>query len=149
MKDDLSKFIQTISNGSIKYSDPRKLDLNLIDKKVRGTIKSINSSNIVWTLWSCQGHRDKKGSTLPYITFVVKNSHIKDFLDLIFLSLPKYNSKIFPVTPNYYFTINRGYSNKKFTIISIHWCANYLNKIKNVNLYSDLSFISKEIRKIK
>lgn len=143
MNDNLHCFIELISKGAVKYTDPRKLKISVVDKKIRKSIKNINSSNKVWTLWSCQGHHDKTETTLPYVTFVVDNLFVKDFFNLIFISLPKYKNKQFPVTPNHYLTVNRGFSNKYYTIISIHWSSSFVNKNK---FYSDLLTISKKIR---
>lgn len=151
MNDKLTKFINEISQGSIKYQDPRNVKFKDIDPKLKKAIKYINSSNWCWTLWSCQGHFYDNGSiSNPYVTFIVSNKKMDKFLELIFKTLPIYKSYKLPIASSYYFEVHLGHSNKYFSIVSIYWSSNFINSKKdNFNFYSDIKYFGKKIKENK
>ena len=147
MSDKLSNFINKLGSKGLHYDDPRLLKLNCVDKKIKKTIKNINKSNWCWTLFSCQGHLRKSGDSLPYIVFVVKNENIDKFLSLLYLTLPISKNKELPLHTNCYFMLSRGFSDKNFSIINLHWSLNYIeNKSNHNRLISDLHIISKKMK---
>lgn len=126
--DDLQKFIKKISNGVVKYDDPRFINGKIIDRKIRKTILKINKSNWCWTIWSCQGHLNKNYDSLPYITFIVKNQDIFKLLNFIYSTLPDHNNTKFPVASNAHYQVHKGYNDKNFTIISVYWNSYFISK---------------------
>lgn len=151
MNNKLIKFLKKISEGAVKYEDPRYVKLCEIDPKIRKVIKSINRSNWCWTVWSCQGHIYENGSiTQPYLTFILKNNKVDKFLNLIYQTLPIYKSREFPVASIYNLQIHRGYNDKFFSMISIYWSSSFITSHEdNFNFYSDLKYLGKQIRHIK
>lgn len=152
MKTSFNRFLRKISQGEIKYENPKKLDLKCIDKKIRKSIKLFNESTWCRTLWSCQGHiHDNNGSaTLPYIVFVIDKKFENKFLSFIYLTLPIYKSKKFPVASSCELKISRGFEDKKYSIISIHWTESILYDIKLCNMfYKDLKYVAKKIKEFK
>lgn len=144
MNKKLDKFL-----NKINYSNPSELNYKCIDKRIRKTILNFNKSKICRTLWSCQGHLYNDGSeALPYIIFIVKNNYIDYFLHNIFGTLPKYKSVEFPIAPSQNFQISKGYSDKNFTIICLHWSSNYLHSNGTMKeLYRALFSISRKFKK--
>lgn len=148
MSDSLVNFIKKISKGPIKYSDPRKLDIKIIDRKIRKTIKYVNQSNWCWTIWSCQGHLHKDGSiTLPYFSFIVKKKYVSKFFEILSDILPDYKSKKFPVVPNARIEVSKGYNNKKYCIVNVHFSEYFVkNRILHKNFHKQCIILSQVIR---
>lgn len=151
MNKKFNNFLVKISRGSVKYKDPRQVKLKNIDPKIRKVIKNINYSNWCWTIWSCQGHFNKDNSiSAPYITFIVLKDKVDLLINLIYNTLPIYKSKKFPVASNYNVQIHRQFNNKHFSIVSVYWSVSFLNSKKdNFDFYSDLEYLSNNIRKHK
>lgn len=148
MSNSFEKFIQQISKGAVKYSDPRKLDIKIIDCKIRKTIKIINQSNWCWTIWSCQGHIHKDGAiTLPYFTFIIKKKYSSKFFEILSDILPDYKCKKFPVVPNARIEISKGFSNKKYCIVNVHFSKYFVtNRVLHKNFCKQSLVLSREIR---
>lgn len=144
----IKKFINSISNGPVKYELPENINYSEIDKKLKKTIFNINKSNWCWTIWSCQGHIfDDSDSILPYISFIVDKRYINIFLTEIIKTIPPYKFKDYPVASNSQLSIVKGYSNKNFTIFSIYWSSDFIDdNSKYKYLHVSLKKISKNIR---
>lgn len=130
MIDELSNFLSKLNsnNNHIPFSDPRKLNFNnqFIDKKIKFFLSTINKSDYCWTLFSCQGHNHKDGSkSLPYFVFIVKNEFLGQFFRLIYDTIPKSENTNFPLL-GYSYNVSVGFSDEKFSIISIHWSMQFL-----------------------
>jgi hypothetical protein len=145
--DDLNIFIKKISQGVVKYQDPRSLNLKSIDKDIRNSIENINKSKWCWTVWSCQGHINPDHSVLPYITFIVKTKKVNDLLNLVYKTLPFYRDEKFPLCSGVSIQVIKGFSDHNFTVLSIYWSQNFLmTKASKKRLYSTIYKIGKQIR---
>lgn len=148
MNKDLNKFIKDLSCGSVKYQNPKKLNKNHIDKKLRKSIHNINKSNWCYTIWSCQGHiHDDNSKSNPYITFIVKNEHIGVFFSYVQTTLMPYKNKKFPILGNGNLLINKGYGNNKYTTFSVYWSLDYLEeKTFRYHFLRSLNQVSRKIK---
>jgi hypothetical protein len=152
MPENLQFFINKISKGSVKYSNPinlTKKSINkLIDKKLRKTIYNINKSNWAWTIWSCQGHKYKnKECSLPYLIFIVRNEYISHLSELLLETVDTHNDKCFPVISSSYLQISKGYSDRNFTILSCYWSLNHIEEDDMMKrLHKKLAILSEKVR---
>jgi hypothetical protein len=129
MKDDLELFIEKLNSGkNVTFNDPRKqnFDTNLIDTKLRKVLSNINKSSWCWTLFSCQGHKHKKGvKSVPYIVFIVKNNYISKLLSILHNTLTYSHCKEFPLLGTS-IEISSGFHDENFTVITVYWSVQFL-----------------------
>ena len=160
--DNLTKFC-----NEIDYNDPRNTNLEEIelDTNIKEFVININKSNWIYTLFSCQGHKEEKNShTLPYFVFIVENNRINEFLQHIYNTTPTYkvttynlpeiasnniflsetnNNKIlYPLAGKYEFKINPAYSNQHYTVISVYWDTNCID---NQEFYDKLKLMANDV----
>ncbi len=160
MQDNLTKFL-----NEINYDDPRDTNFEEIqlDEKIKDFVITINKSNWVYTLFSCQGHKEENNShTLPYFVFIVENDRIQELLNHIYTTVPTYNKQNlnlpgiannsimltekvtkFPLAGGYEFKINPTYKNEHYTIISAYWDTNCID---NQEFYDKLNQMAKDIK---
>ena len=163
MNDNLTNFLKEIN-----FEDPRKTNFEEIelDDKIKEFVITINKSNWIYTLFSCQGHHhENKSETLPYFVFIVDNNRIQDFLKHIYSTVPTYNKNYlnlpgiannsimltetltkFPLVGGYEFKINPTYSNEFYSIISVYWDTKCID---NDEFYQNLIQMAKELTKTK
>ena len=55
----ISNYQKALNKKLFVSVEPKKLKKSHIDSKIRNAIFKINTSDWVWTLWSCQGHFKK------------------------------------------------------------------------------------------
>jgi hypothetical protein len=159
MNDNLTNFLKEIN-----YQDPRTINFEEIplDEKIKDFVITINKTNWIYTLFSCQGHNEENNShTLPYFVFIVDNNRIQEFLKHIYSTVPTYyknnlnlpgiaNNSImltdtmtkFPLAGGYEFKINPTYQNQHYTIISVYWDTKCID---NEEFYNNLNLMAKSI----
>ena len=156
--DNLTKFC-----NEIDYNDPRNTNLEEIDldTNIKEFVININKSNWIYTLFSCQGHKEENNShTLPYFVFIVENNRINEFLKFIYNTRPthkvtSYNlpeissnniflieNNLYPITNQHQFKINPAYSNQHYTVISVYWDYNCID---NQEFYHKLKLMALDI----
>lgn len=127
MKTSFNEFLKKID-----FQDPSKHDFDAdeaIDVNIKETIKNINKSSWCWTLFSCEGHNhDDNSQSLPYFVFIVKKRCISVLLELLFDTLdPKINHITdLPLCNTNSISLSWGFTDDKYTIISVHWAHNFL-----------------------
>ena len=108
-----------------KQKDPRQITFEEIeiDTNIKYFIININKSKWIYTLHSCQGHKhNDKSSSLPYMIFIVDNNKIKEFLQLLYNTIPTH--KFNPITPfhgAHELKIAQEYKDEHYTLISTYW----------------------------
>jgi len=138
--DNLTKFCNTTN-----LRDPRTINFEEIelDEEITFFIKTINKSNWVYTIYSCQGHHHQQNAkSLPYCIFIVDNNKIKEFLYLIYNTLPTHTFN--PITPfigAHELKIAQEYKDQNYTLISTYWDDKC---IENKEFYEKLNVMAEQ-----
>jgi len=72
-----------------KHIQPHLDDLGSFDKELVDVLHVFNSVEGLVTVWSCQGHPERKGHTSGYIMCGVRNRRAMAFLNDVFLRLAR------------------------------------------------------------
>lgn len=70
-----------------------------VDIEVRQAVARINASGWVWTTWSCQGHMEHNGYTMPYLGLVVKQEHLGMLLEILYDAADAKTCRWFELSP--------------------------------------------------
>jgi hypothetical protein len=128
--------------------DPRTTNFEEIeiDEKIKHFVKTINKSNWLYTIWSCQGHLHTENThTLPYFVFLVDNQKINQFLHLIYQTIPETKKEITKGllgTSGEEITINKNDTGEYYSLISIYWSKQLID---NENFYQKLNQMAERI----
>ncbi len=118
--DNLTIFLKYISHP--EEFDPRYLKQNKVklDPKIKESIYKINSTNWLWTIWSCQGHlTGKEKGSIPYFTFIVDKKYLSDLFMAIHNCYPKEANLNFPIYDNgYWYKISQGVEDDNYCVIN-------------------------------
>lgn len=104
-----------------------------IDDKIKYFIKTINKSNWIYTLYSCQGHKNK---TTPYFIFIVDNNKIKEIKTLLKNTIPE------NIITKDTIRINKIHTGKYYSTIATHWTTEYID---NETFYQKLNQMAEHI----
>ena len=120
----ISNYQRAISKKLFASIEPKKLKKSHIDNKIRDAVYKINSSDWVWTIWSCQGHIHKKDyKSITYISFCCLKGHEPKLVNSVYQSIEKYH-------------FNLSNDNFKRQEISVEFTFNYFdNEFTKINLY--------------
>lgn len=134
MIDNLSIFCNKLNMPDPRNTNFEGLDL---DPKIKDFVININKSNWIYTLFSCQGHNEENNITKPYFVFIVDNDRIKEFLFMIYETLPPstYNPNM-PFAGDFEFQISKQCNDNYYSMVAVHWdikCADNETFYNNLN----------------
>ncbi len=141
----LKNIMNELENFCEKYQieNPKSLDFSKIkiDSKIKNIIKKINLSDWICTIYSCQGHFEKDSYISPYISFIIKNEMVKDFLFLIYNTVPKNkqdSGRLFLAGANR-IEIVPELIDEHFTVITVYWSKSCIDNQEFYNLLKRFS----------